>query len=313
MAVNTTVVRVDYAGNGATTVFSVPFMFLANSDLYVVLIDDTLLTQVVQVLDTDYSVTGAGDEAGGSLTMVTAPPSGKTLVIVRRTERKQPDDYPLAGPFPSTTAENSLDRNLLITQELGDAVDRAAVLPDNYAGACDPTLPYPAVDKFLAFANDALSIVAVDPGSVALAVPADGSVTIAKMLEDEYTAKLGSPVTVTSSPTMILSVNVGNVNVGDRLEIEAICRIDKTAGGGGFISLNLSKLTGTATIVFGQDSAGAVEQWEANASEVFQKILKATAQVTVDGTLTLRLEGSSGSYNATAQSAQFFVRKRRTV
>ncbi len=83
MTTSTTANRISYSGNAVTVAFSFPYRFLANGDLTVLLVNDLTQVSVEQVLDTDYTVAGAGDDAGGTVTMTTAPPTGETLVMIR--------------------------------------------------------------------------------------------------------------------------------------------------------------------------------------------------------------------------------------
>ena len=54
-------------GNGVTTVFPYTFKIISDADIEVT-VDD-----VVKTLNVDYTVTGAGVDAGGNVTMTTAP------------------------------------------------------------------------------------------------------------------------------------------------------------------------------------------------------------------------------------------------
>ena len=53
MTVSSTQTRVSYSGNGTTTAFAVPFYFLANSDLLVVL-RSSAGVETTQVLNTNF-------------------------------------------------------------------------------------------------------------------------------------------------------------------------------------------------------------------------------------------------------------------
>ena len=124
MTVSSTTSKVSFSGNGSTTAFAVSFYFLANSDLKVTL-RKADGTEVVKTLTTDYTVTGAGNTAGGTVTMGTAPASGETLVITRNVSLTQPIDYQPNDPFPANTHEQALDRLTMITQQINETLARA--------------------------------------------------------------------------------------------------------------------------------------------------------------------------------------------
>lgn len=156
MTISTTDWRISYAGNSATTVFAFPYRFLSNEHI-VVLEVDADGTETPKEISTHYTVTGAGDEAGGSITMLVAPATGKTLVIYRDTEVVQETDYISGDPFPAETHETALDKLTMIMQEKtpggGPGSYRAIVVPIGDPDGVNRVLP-PAVgraNKFLVF------------------------------------------------------------------------------------------------------------------------------------------------------------------
>jgi hypothetical protein len=146
--------RQAYAGDGVSTVFTVPFKFFQNSDLTVILQSasgvDTTLTENVH-----YTVTGAGSDSGGTVTMATAPAIGETLSILLDPELTQPADYISNDVFPAETHERALDRLTQQNIRTRDIVNRALRLPDGDASVM-PTLPGAATraGKFLRFDNN---------------------------------------------------------------------------------------------------------------------------------------------------------------
>lgn len=124
MTVSTTSSKVSYAGNGSTTAFAVGFYFLASADLKVTLraADGT---ETVKTLSTHYTVSGAGNPSGGTVTMLTAPASGQTLVVSRNAPLTQVVDYQPNDPFPANTHEQALDKLTMITQQIQEQVDRS--------------------------------------------------------------------------------------------------------------------------------------------------------------------------------------------
>ena len=81
MTLTTTTSRADYSGNGAATSFPVPFRFLSDSHLRVILTDGAGVAATLTP-GVDYSVAGAG-AGSGTVTLATAPASGETLTILR--------------------------------------------------------------------------------------------------------------------------------------------------------------------------------------------------------------------------------------
>lgn len=141
MTVETSGIRYAYAGNGSTTVFSFPRKFRRNSDLVVILKDDETGEETVQTITTHYSVTGAGNNAGGSVTMVTAPAVGETLVIYADPAPIQELDLEDLENMPAGEIEDSLDHMILVAQRLKDRADRSVRLSEGFSDTFDTRLP----------------------------------------------------------------------------------------------------------------------------------------------------------------------------
>jgi hypothetical protein len=133
--------RVSYAGNGTTTAFSYPSKFLANGDLVVVLVDDDDGTETTKTITTHYTVTGAGDANGGTVTMVTAPAVGETLVIYGDPTISQLVD-PVNGDDlnVNSSIEDPLDKLTIIARRLKDIGTRSVRLTDGDASGATTTL-----------------------------------------------------------------------------------------------------------------------------------------------------------------------------
>ena len=152
MTISTTESRISYNGNGVATVFSFPYRFLANGDLVVLAVSSTGV-ETTKALTTDYTLTGAGDDAGGSVTMLVAPASGTRLIIYRDTGITQETDYISGDPFPAETHERALDRLTMIAQEIGSDADRSIKVPVGDSSSLTTVLPAAAnrLDKFIVF------------------------------------------------------------------------------------------------------------------------------------------------------------------
>jgi hypothetical protein len=170
MTISTTASRISYNGNGVTLAFSFPVRFLVNGDVVVVLrssagVESTLL------LGTHYSLTGAGDDAGGTVTMFTAPAVGERLVIQRIVALTQETDYISGDPFPAETHERALDRLTMAAQQLQDSVDRTLRFP--VSDTVSSALPTQAVraDRLLGFDSmgNPIAVAPVDGTAIALA------------------------------------------------------------------------------------------------------------------------------------------------
>jgi len=122
-----------YAGNNSTvTPYVVGFFFLADSDLKVVVITSAGV-QTTLVLTTDYVVTGAGNEAGGSFTTVVAVPASSTVLVYSRTPATQTTEYVEADEFPAAAHERALDKAMIVAQEHAEIDARSFRIKDSYS------------------------------------------------------------------------------------------------------------------------------------------------------------------------------------
>lgn len=135
--------RIDVYGNGVTKTFTVPFYFLNNSHLVVYQTDTTSGNVTELVLNSGYTVTGAGVEAGGSITLTaaTAPSSSYKFTILRDVPYTQLTHYVENDPFPAATHERALDMLTMQNQQQQEVIARAAVLPSNIAAPGDVPTP----------------------------------------------------------------------------------------------------------------------------------------------------------------------------
>jgi len=129
MTVSSTTVKNSYSGNGSTTEFAYTFKILVNSDLQVIIRSSTG-TETTKTITTHYTVAGAGDASGGSITFTSGniPASGETVVVRRNVPQTQAIDYIANDPFPAETHEEGLDRAAMVAQQLSEEADRSIKL-----------------------------------------------------------------------------------------------------------------------------------------------------------------------------------------
>ncbi|MDD3311303.1 phage tail fiber protein [Pseudodesulfovibrio sp.] len=146
MTIASTISKTLYAGNGSTTAFAIPFPFIANQDLEVVLSGAD--GERVLTLGTDYQLSGAGESGGGTCTLTTPPATGETLVIRRDPAPVQEVDYVENDAFPASTHEGALDKLTMICQALAERLDRTITFRVSSA-VSGVQLPDPAPGRVL--------------------------------------------------------------------------------------------------------------------------------------------------------------------
>lgn len=141
MTIASTVKRNQYLGDGSQTQFPYQFRILSDSDVSVYLLDNG--EEVLQVLNTDYSVTGVSDVGGGNVVFNTAPSSNVVVTIVRDSDALQQETYVENDSFPAASHEIALDRAAIVSQSKQEQVDRAIkVRASTNMTSFDTTLPF---------------------------------------------------------------------------------------------------------------------------------------------------------------------------
>lgn len=148
MTISSLTNRIEYLGNGAVSNYSFPFKIFADADLLVTQLDLTGV-ETTLVLNTNYTVTGAGVSSGGSITLLGgALVSGYGLVIRRKLSIIQATDIRNQGPFFPETHENQFDKLVMIDQAQQNEIDRSMKLPESvFSSDFDPTLPTDIADS----------------------------------------------------------------------------------------------------------------------------------------------------------------------
>lgn len=157
MTVSTEVDHNEYTGNGVTTSFPYTFRIFHKSDLVVQVVDlNENITDLV--LDTDYTVTGAGGYTGGNVILTTALENGFRISIARELPVTQETDLRNQGKFFAEVHEDAFDKLTMLIQQVRSRLRLALRKPSfvaNYYDALgnyirnlrDPSHPQDAATK----------------------------------------------------------------------------------------------------------------------------------------------------------------------
>lgn len=167
-----------YTGTGALGTYAYSFKIFENSDLLVKVLDADGTTESTLVLDTDYSVSGAGQSSGGNVTIIDNGQdwqssglleSGAILTITRSRPYTQETDIRNQGSASRATLEDALDHQVMLAQRNKEILDRCLKLKDSETGdSANSEIPTVAnrASKVLGFdANGDINAVANVPTS----------------------------------------------------------------------------------------------------------------------------------------------------
>jgi hypothetical protein len=167
MTISTQTPRVQYAGNGSTTAFPVPFEYILAAGVTVIFTDASG-NDTTWVKDTHFTLADNNVAATGTVNVKTSPTdytpaSGTKLTILRDEPLTQGQSYTENDPFPAKSHEKALDRLTMQVQMLSERIGRA-ILFGATGGTSDKSIaPIGEGHFWLADANGNM----VDGGSAA--------------------------------------------------------------------------------------------------------------------------------------------------
>ena len=134
MTVSSPLAKAVHITHEAVTNYAFPFKVFKEQELTVCLVDASF--QVVPLVPgVDYTVSGLGQDQGGTISLTAAgreaAGTGLSLVLLRRMDFTQETDYQPHDVFPAETHERALDILTMICQELREQVGRAMIAPPN--------------------------------------------------------------------------------------------------------------------------------------------------------------------------------------
>ena len=126
MTISTTTIKNSYSGNDSTTSFSYTFKIASDSEMQVIIRSSTG-TETVKTLTTHYTVSGAGNANGGTVTTTAdnTVATGETIILRRNTTQTQGMDLIDNDPMAADTIETAHDKSMALIQELQEQVDRS--------------------------------------------------------------------------------------------------------------------------------------------------------------------------------------------
>jgi hypothetical protein len=152
MSISSEDTKLQVTLTSAIQVVPVPFYFAATADLKVVTAANVTLVEGV-----DYSVAGAGNTAGGSITTIPTVGNGliigSKLAILRIGAYDQQTSLSNLGSYPSSTVERVFDYLTTLIQQVKELAGRGIHLNDYDLGGTNMELPIPAsrANKFVGF------------------------------------------------------------------------------------------------------------------------------------------------------------------
>ena len=269
MTVSSTTTKVSYSGDGTTSAFAYSFKIFNDSDLVVIVRNDTTGAETTKTINTDYLVSNAGESDGGTVTFKfdtgnssdsnydttdRRPQSGETVLLKRVMTLTQNTDYTPNDSFPAAAHEEALDKLTFIQQQQQEEIDRSFKFAQTDVDAQDLPASAERANKYLGF-NSEGNAIAVDGTTNATTISTFGATLVddANASAARTTLGLGSVATLSSIATANIDDNaIENAKMADD-SVGANELIDNSVGAA---AINISG-NGTSGQYVGSDGDGS--------------------------------------------------------
>lgn len=155
-------VRNEYTGLTGQSVFDYTFKIYADDELKVYLTTDVPAEDCPGDLTVAYTVSGVGDEDGGSITLNTPLTETTYITIVGNVEFERTTNYENNGDFVPETVNEDFDRIVSMVKQVQDQANRAVLLLDCQQGTKPLSMPWPEAGQALRWKDDETGLENVD-------------------------------------------------------------------------------------------------------------------------------------------------------
>lgn len=146
--------RNEYTANAAQTTFNYTFKIFSITDLNVYITTSGELADDATDLTTAYTVTGVGDEDGGTIILTSGATLNDLVTIVSNIPSSRTTDYQNNGDFRPDVVNADFDRVVSLVKKVEDTASRAVLLEQSQQGSKPLSLPNPIASSFLRWKTD---------------------------------------------------------------------------------------------------------------------------------------------------------------
>ena len=186
--------RDQYTATSGQTVFPYTFEIFSKDDVVVIKNTTTLIE------GTNYTVTGVGNENGGSIVLTVGATAGDIITVYRDMPLERNSDYQTSGDFLASEVNNDFDRLWLAAQQINELSARSIKRPDSDSASINMVLPVALdrADKMLAF-----------DGTGAVVVPNISYPTLENFLQQASLLNLPTDLGLISDPVIVYTYDLG--------------------------------------------------------------------------------------------------------
>jgi len=154
MTITVAPARNEYTANAAQTIFNYTFKIFTSTDLNVYITPAGQEANDSIDLTTAYTVTGLGDEDGGTITLSTGTDINDLVTIVSNVPSSRTTDYQNNGDFRPDVVNADFDRVVSIAKKIEDNSNRSLLLQQSQQDPKPLSLPNPASQFLMRWKSD---------------------------------------------------------------------------------------------------------------------------------------------------------------
>jgi len=166
MTISIAPARNEYTANAAQTIFNYTFKIFESTDLNVYITPSGQDADDSTDLTTAYTVTGLGEEDGGTIILSAGTSLNDLVTIVSDVPSSRTTDYQNNGDFRPDTVNADFDRVVSIAKKIEDTANRTVLLQQSQQDPKPLTLPAPTASKFIRWKADETGFENTDPAEI---------------------------------------------------------------------------------------------------------------------------------------------------
>lgn len=198
-----------YTGNGSTKNFQYNFKILQASDLLVQTeTGNNVFT--THTLNSDYTVSGTGDENGGTVSFSVAPAQDIPVILYGQFDLLQETDFEEGDSLPAETLEDRFDKTVMVLNRLSEHINRSIAFKVTTTVEDQVTLPDPEASKILGWNSAADNLENVTNPAVAAAASASAASSSASAASTSETNAAASAAAAAASAASVSGVSGGS-------------------------------------------------------------------------------------------------------
>ena len=163
MTISIAPARNEYTANAAQTIFNYTFKIFEDTNLNVYITPSGQVSNDLSDLTTNYTVTGLGDEDGGTIILSSGTNSNDLVTIVSDVPSSRKIDYQNNGDFRPDTVNNDFDRVVSMVKKVEDTANRTVLLQQSQQDPKPLTLPGPVSGLALRWTGNESGLENFDP------------------------------------------------------------------------------------------------------------------------------------------------------